>query len=802
MPELGLSLTVNVTSRTASIVGPDGRKVDSNGFSFFQQDEFTLKLFFQRREVIDGVSTLTTLDPSGWDVIAKVGGTTGDVLASQDTWTVQDSGANGKYLEAELSLNTSATLVAMAERVAIRRFLEIEIDDGENNFTAYQGEFTIRPEVILDGSPDATAVPSIYSAVAFGATGDGATNDTNAFAAATAAAPLKTQVYVPSGTYILDGLTITRDVGLLLHPNAVLKHKAGATADMISYTVPCTTPIEGGTFDGNKANQDVDDNWFSLLKGYSDGQQIRNVRFRNFMVSGITDFKTLGQVWYLRCQFLDGYSLSETATKANCGLNFSPGLLNGAPKVWVESCVFLNASAPSSGYKACGGAFFAGSNANSSYNSVTVKDSIFKRVGDDKVVGPNHYGIAALDLYEETWNANIEGNNIDTYYIGLKLQNVQNLYCAGNVVSTSYTCGIDYTPGERLQTGEYSTAKIIGNTVTASAEVGIYVRAGDAGGWHDAIISNNTIKNSPYGIRVNGRTGSVGSNANEGFGPLLIQGNQIWNTAGNGIDFQYTAGDFKILDNYISSTGGNGITATTAGSNTASTFTVRGNTIATATTGYRCIRFFGVKELTISDNTVSAFNGANVAIEIDQDGSANGIEKLNLGPNIIRQGTESINWAIVQKCAAKQRVIASDFTVAQNSSTTETDLCSLDIPAYTLATNGDQITFEAAGIVAASANNKRIKVYLGSTLIYDSFGFPAATTCDFSLRGTITRVNATAQNAFAEVRTGITTTATPIDYTSPTEDLATSLALRVTGQGGASSEVALGFIKARFVGVE
>ena len=88
---------------------------------------------------------------------------------------------------------------------------------------------------------------------AYGATGDGSTDDTVAIAAAIAAAANKT-LFIPNGTYIHTGLTVATATHIVLDEKAILKKKAGAHSADITVTAG-NTIIEGGTFNGNRANQ-------------------------------------------------------------------------------------------------------------------------------------------------------------------------------------------------------------------------------------------------------------------------------------------------------------------------------------------------------------------------------------------------------------------------------------------------------------------------------------------------------------------------------------------------------------------
>lgn len=94
----------------------------------------------------------------------------------------------------------------------------------------------------------------------YGATGDGVTDDTTAMQAAMdAASTAAAQLWVPTGTYIVDGLRAKSNVLMRLAPGATLQLKASAaqSAALLGPSSGSLTnfTLEGGTIDGNYTNQ-------------------------------------------------------------------------------------------------------------------------------------------------------------------------------------------------------------------------------------------------------------------------------------------------------------------------------------------------------------------------------------------------------------------------------------------------------------------------------------------------------------------------------------------------------------------
>jgi parallel beta-helix repeat protein len=94
------------------------------------------------------------------------------------------------------------------------------------------------------------AISAVGTAAVAGASGDGVTDDTAAIQSALAGGG---RVYLPSGTYIVTGLTIATASTTLVGPGT-LKLKAATTGRIISVTAANVT-IDGITLDGNRAAQ-------------------------------------------------------------------------------------------------------------------------------------------------------------------------------------------------------------------------------------------------------------------------------------------------------------------------------------------------------------------------------------------------------------------------------------------------------------------------------------------------------------------------------------------------------------------
>lgn len=122
----------------------------------------------------------------------------------------------------------------------------------------------------------------------FGTVGDGVTNDTlavsNAFNAGGA-------VFVPAGIYLIDPITISVPVHVMMHPEAVIKRRsgtAGADSYLISFAAGAAgSIIEGGITDGNRSalaasfGANPQALWPEIMMSGAERVTIRNMVCRN-----------------------------------------------------------------------------------------------------------------------------------------------------------------------------------------------------------------------------------------------------------------------------------------------------------------------------------------------------------------------------------------------------------------------------------------------------------------------------------------------------------------------------------------
>lgn len=138
----------------------------------------------------------------------------------------------------------------------------------------------------------------------FGATGDGTTDDTAAIHAGRDAAGVGGKVVIPSGTYMVSGLTADLKSQVWeLSDDAVVKMKMGAT-HILNITGAAVTVV-GGVFDG--ANGVSHDGSQHGIRVSADGVSIRGVTVKNSPYIGIAAYNATN-FRVAQCTLANNYS--------------------------------------------------------------------------------------------------------------------------------------------------------------------------------------------------------------------------------------------------------------------------------------------------------------------------------------------------------------------------------------------------------------------------------------------------------------------------------------------------------------
>lgn len=451
---------------------------------------------------------------------------------------------------------------------------------------------------------------------AYGATGDGVTDDTSAITSAIAAAANSVLLF-PDGTYEVNGLTIATPMEIWMFEGATIELIADSNTNIFTVSSGSVS-FHGGRLDGNIENQGANTSSAIYTSGAS------NITIKDV---NITD--------------VNGTGIQIRGT-------------TGASNIDIEDCV-LSTCRQYSIYYDCNG----GSNIKVKNCTVNQSDESGSAKGSIHVVGATGNHITSADLSHNHVNMT---NASSVYYgvvltyaddsivhhnktfggaSGIGIAGCNGISCVGNIVSspTSYGievgsattdctvsgCVVDGDSGDTgygilVTTSGTTTDRniIIGNRIIDCGTYGIDVATGPP---HHTVISNNVIEcgsSSTGGIRL--------ADANY----CVISNNTI---EGDG---HITAGIGCLRTSYLSVTG-----------NTVDDTTVAGIQINNNAAGE--IDYISIVGNTLGPNTTVPIrdinsNAGTLGSNIEVWGNAGSIETETTGTvNLTRWGTSFLN---------------------------------------------------------------------------------------------------------------------------------------------------------------
>lgn len=316
----------------------------------------------------------------------------------------------------------------------------------------------------------------------FGALGDGVTDDTAAFALANSMSEL--DIYVPCGTYILAGLTISKR----FYGPGTLKWKAESTTPMVTLTGE-NARLDGLAIDGNASAQNANAAAISFNKA-SAGEVVRcritNVRYK-VIVSDVA-------------------MSPRVVIKDNCFVNC--GIVSGCDVVGIRS---PNWSVSGNKFHNIGDGhcvrlgLLNGDPTGTPVSGASITGNIFNKT--------QHVGVTC-EIYSN--NISISGNIFDDLKQGVKMEQ------AGNTVHDIAITGNTFKnlTAQTAMNLQGSRVTFVGNVCTDNSGVC------DIGG--ESICSDNIFSNcgssSIETIRVTGV-----------FSKTIISGNRVINSPFRGI---------------------------------------------------------------------------------------------------------------------------------------------------------------------------------------------------------------------------------------------------------------------------
>jgi len=183
------------------------------------------------------------------------------------------------------------------------------------------------------------------------------------------------------------------------------------------------------------------------------------------------------------------------------------------------------------------------------------------------------------------------------------------------------------------------------------------------------------------------------------------------------------------------------------------------------------------------DATGADHNGGKLTLEDGQPTGTGSPQRIWLKSTTTSTSSASTNQPYITPLSIGG-TLKVDTTTTGNVGGGEDTLITYTIPAGQLAVNGDRIKFDVWGSTAANANTKDIKVYYGSTVIYDSTAI-VLNGISWRCHGTIVRTGAATQTATAEFTISGTllgaVTTTTATTSAPAETLSGTVVFKVTG---------------------
>ena len=132
--------------------------------------------------------------------------------------------------------------------------------------------------------------------------------------------------------------------------------------------------------------------------------------------------------------------------------------------------------------------------------------------------------------------------------------------------------------------------------------------------------------------------------------------------------------------------------------------------------------------------------------------------------------------------------IHQDTTPVSNSGTGETNLMTYSLPANTMGTDADYVLLDLSGEFVSPTGNSRLRVYFGSTVIFDTTAL-AFTTGTWRFQAKVTRTSSTDQVAVTTFSGDTTLVPVTGRTAAPAETMSGAITIKVTGQGAASDEI-------------
>jgi parallel beta-helix repeat protein len=369
--------------------------------------------------------------------------------------------------------------------------------------------------------------------VEHGAVGDGTTDDSAAFQAAIDACETVGggDVFVPEGTWVIEGLIIPTKVSLRGATGAILKHKGSSTVNaVIIESTALYASVRDITFDGNSPNISANVAPIKVQGSYNSvvGVDIYDAQYSAVVISVPADHITIDRVRV--------FVVNATDSSVHHGIWLEEDTADIVEEVLIRGCYISDTGLGGIGGRGDG---------------VTVSNCMIKDTGTSGD-GVSLYPAAVTGLSRRTV---VIGNNImGALNNGVHVGGDGDVTVFGNVILNSGNRGIfiesstveakavvsgnlvDTTTSlDGIRIEEFNNVTVNGNTVAAAGQHGIVVATSDA-----VVVSGNSVSSvTSQGINFTAVTRG------------LITGNMVVDSGVRGIVVGSTSDDVIISQNVV-----------------------------------------------------------------------------------------------------------------------------------------------------------------------------------------------------------------------------------------------------------
>lgn len=333
--------------------------------------------------------------------------------------------------------------------------------------------------------------------------------------------------------------------------------------------------------------------------------------------------------------------------------------------------------------------------------------------------------------------------------------NVTRFTCTGNTVNDCEMFGIEISSSLLLLDDSIGFGLVSGNAISRVGTAGIRSRNKS----RVLIIGNGIDTTGAHGIRIQNTYACF---------DIIVVGNATKNTTNNGIDVAYVT-NCSVLSNIVNGSAVHGFAAANcnnlnANDNNISNHVNRGMNIASTCVG-----------VSVLNNSIVGNGTSLIGILIDA--------KATIG------NTNRISGCVTRWSGTHALLRGSNtVTTVNNSTTVETTLVTITLPANTFADSNDTMKMSAIGSSLNNANVKTIRVKVGGVTVLTAT-LTASQISPWRLEMEMFRGGVNLQRCFTQLVQGGTVSKLSADIANPNVSDTAAIVITITAQGTASSDV-------------